>query len=537
VNFQGIDAVRYRVSAGPEGGGTIEMRLGSPTGELLASTPVASTGGWFTFTETTPTPIEAPEGTHDVYLVFESNPGVNWSMTLDVFEAIGAGVGTPPPGTPVVDTTTQGDWIGTYGELGYAIPDIGSDLPDGVTIAPAAGTAAYTFAQTTTDKAALQVPPAGTSRRATTWFAGTAQIDVGIPAGEAYQLSVYVNSFDSSRQETITLVRPDGSLVGPAQTVTDNKRGLWLTYQVVGPVQVKAARVTGPNAVIGGIFLDEADSPGDEDAPTVTVDAGAPGESGWYTDDVAIELTATDGAGSGVESIEYAIADGDWSTYDTAVTVEDEGETLVRYRATDKAGNVSEVGELTVKLDRTVPTVIATSAEAPADDQWNTRGITLTLTADDGAGSGIAAVQYAVGDADWSSYTAPVRISAEGPSDIRYRALDVAGNASEVGELEIPDPPALDITATASTRCIAGKVLVTVKATNDESVPVAITLESAYGTKSFAAVAPGKNAVHTFTTRQAGVPADVVGVSATAVVNGAPVTVSIDTAYAAASCQ
>ena len=109
MNFANIDGLRYRVSAGPEGGGRIEARIGSPTGQLLASTPVNSTGGWFTFATTPTTPITAPAGKHDVYLVFRSNPGVSYSMTLDAFEAVGAGVGTKPPvdpKAPRIDRTT-----------------------------------------------------------------------------------------------------------------------------------------------------------------------------------------------------------------------------------------------------------------------------------------------------------------------------------------------------------------------------------------------------------------------------------------------
>ncbi|MFD4422372.1 family 20 glycosylhydrolase [Agromyces sp. NPDC058484] len=97
--------------------------------------------------------------------------------------------------------------------------------------------------------------------------------------------------------------------------------------------------------------------------------------------------------------------------------------------------------------------------------------------------------------------------------------------------------PALDVSAVASTRCIAGKVFVSAKATNNEDVPVALTIESAYGTKSFASVAPGKNAVHAFTTRAASVPAGSVTARATATVDGVPVTVSVDAPYEAASCQ
>ena len=110
MNFSGIDGLRYRVSAGPEGGGRIEARIGSPTGQLIATTPVNSTGGWFTFATTATTPITVPAGKHDVYLVFRSNPGVNWSMTLDAFEAVGAGVGTGQPVDPKeprIDRTTR----------------------------------------------------------------------------------------------------------------------------------------------------------------------------------------------------------------------------------------------------------------------------------------------------------------------------------------------------------------------------------------------------------------------------------------------
>ncbi|WP_169514010.1 DUF1349 domain-containing protein [Agromyces subbeticus] len=103
---------------------------------------------------------------------------------------------------------------------------------------------------------------------------------------------------------------------------------------------------------------------------------------------------------------------------------------------------------------------------------------------------------------------------------------------------EASDPaPVLDVPVVAGTRCIAGKVLVTVKATNNEAVPMAVTITSAYGTKSFAEVAPGKNATHVFTTRQVNVPAGTVTVEATATIDGTPVTQSIEAAYDAATCN
>ena len=76
----------------------------------------------------------------------------------------------------------------------------------------------------------------------------------------------------------------------------------------------------------------------------------------------------------------------------------------------------------------------------------------------------------------------------------------------------------------------------TVQATNNEDVPVSVAFETSFGTKSFASVEPGRNAVHAFTTRQADVPAAVASVDATATVDGEPVSVSLEAPYDARSC-
>ncbi len=55
--------------------------------------------------------------------------------------------------------------------------------------------------------------------------------------------------------------------------------------------------------------------------------------------------------------------------------------------------------------------------------------------------------------------------------------------------------PSLDVSVVAGTRCVAGKALVTVQATNNEAVSVAVAAESDFGSKSFAAVAAGKTRV------------------------------------------
>ncbi len=100
-----------------------------------------------------------------------------------------------------------------------------------------------------------------------------------------------------------------------------------------------------------------------------------------------------------------------------------------------------------------------------------------------------------------------------------------------------PTSPALKVTATASTKCVAGKVTVTAQLTNSDTKSVQAIFTSAYGTKTFAEVKPGKNAVHAFTTRAASVQAGNVAVEAKATVNGQPVSVTVNAAYNAASCN
>ncbi|HEX5858598.1 MAG TPA: family 43 glycosylhydrolase [Microbacterium sp.] len=96
--------------------------------------------------------------------------------------------------------------------------------------------------------------------------------------------------------------------------------------------------------------------------------------------------------------------------------------------------------------------------------------------------------------------------------------------------------PSLDVTVVADTRCVAGKAVLTVQASNGEGVPVSLNVSSAYGQKSVASLAAGKSAAYAFSTRQASVPTGTVSVQASATVEGAPVAVTIDGEYAARAC-
>jgi beta-glucosidase len=63
-----VSAFTARVAKATTGSATIEVRLGSPTGQLVGTAQVPSTGNAYTYTTTT-TPLTRTTGRHDVYLV------------------------------------------------------------------------------------------------------------------------------------------------------------------------------------------------------------------------------------------------------------------------------------------------------------------------------------------------------------------------------------------------------------------------------------------------------------------------------------
>ncbi|KJL43655.1 LamG-like jellyroll fold domain-containing protein [Microbacterium trichothecenolyticum] len=90
----------------------------------------------------------------------------------------------------------------------------------------------------------------------------------------------------------------------------------------------------------------------------------------------------------------------------------------------------------------------------------------------------------------------------------------------------------LPVTVTTATRCVAGKVVLTVTTANDGDAPVALAITTAHGSKTVAAVQPGKTTSAAFTTRLAAIPS---GSAAVAVSAGGD-SAEESAPFAAASC-
>ncbi|WP_426322017.1 glycosyl hydrolase family 95 catalytic domain-containing protein [Microbacterium sp. E-13] len=88
-------------------------------------------------------------------------------------------------------------------------------------------------------------------------------------------------------------------------------------------------------------------------------------------------------------------------------------------------------------VDAVAPDVSAVTSPAAADGVggWFVSPVSVSVSASD-AGSGVASVEYRLGDGAWGAYSSPVSIP-EGTTTFSYRATDEAGNVSAVGQLPV----------------------------------------------------------------------------------------------------
>jgi len=163
--------------------------------------------------------------------------------------------------------------------------------------------------------------------------------------------------------------------------------------------------------------------------PPVTSAATSPatpdGANGWFTTPVHVTLTASD-VDDPVAWTEAAIDAGPFQLYGGPLTLAGDGPHTLLYRSTDTAGAVEDAKTLAVKVDLGDPTSSAAIAPAIRNGWYATP--TVTLTGDDGSGSGIDHVLYRIdGQAGWRTYTGPLNGYSTGNHFIQFQATDVAG--------------------------------------------------------------------------------------------------------------
>ncbi|SMF05397.1 Predicted phosphohydrolases [Cellulosimicrobium cellulans J1] len=187
-------------------------------------------------------------------------------------------------------------------------------------------------------------------------------------------------------------------------------------------------------------------------------------------------------------------------------------------------------------MEGTTPVV---PAEAPAEGDVLTpdEDQVLYLTGNSSSGSKFYGFD---GDKPWTARWEQSREASYSDLDVTPTSLTVTtyttGSQRVIDRVtlqrEAAAGPALDVET--STRCLAGTAYVAVRAKNTGDVPADVVLATPFGTRTVAAVAPGKAAYQSFSTRSAAVDAGSVSVTGT-VPDGGASTVR-DVAYPAVAC-
>ena len=226
----------------------------------------------------------------------------------------------------------------------------------------------------------------------------------------------------------------------------------------------------------GGVTLDSmrfvGDGVADVTPPTAAgtlVPATPDGENGWYVTSPTFNVVGTDNGS--IYHREYSVDGGvSWQQpgfsdqYDTTcgqrcfngVALPVQGDLTVLFRVFDTSMNVSNIGSLSVKIDRTPPTV---ALEGLQDGKIGDSGTIKVMLSDFAPGSGGASIVSAKLDGTaFTGDSVDVSKLSLGTHTIVVEARDIAGNRTTKTETFTVTTSVADITALIDRFASAGRI-------------------------------------------------------------------------------
>lgn len=174
-----------------------------------------------------------------------------------------AGLGTAATLTTdkaIRDTTTAGAWHGKFGLLAAWIAGNPVTSENGFSLTCAAPVHVWGDAP---GVPRVLAQPANVARPnvAACWTTTDKfSLRINAPPGRPYKLSVYLMDYDNGKRGMDLIVRSkDGTLRDrQSATVAEMGGGIYLSWNVTGPVTVQVMKMAGCNAAVSGVFVDEA---------------------------------------------------------------------------------------------------------------------------------------------------------------------------------------------------------------------------------------------------------------------------------------
>ncbi len=280
----------------------------------------------------------------------------------------------------------------------------------------------------------------------------TPQIDVsaaGAPGSNGWYVSNVQVSANASDPST-----GSGQASGVASLEETVDGGAWTAYTSpitlsdgIHSVQFRAADNAG-NVTTTAAQTYSVDTTAPVITPAVT---GTNGNNSWYKSNAKVSASATDAA-SGLDTFEVTVDGGAWTAYTVPTTLSD-GNHSVQFRATDKAGNASQITQ-SVAVDTQGPMVHLPS-------KW-TLGQNVKFTITDSV-SGLAAARVVIedqaekykkvhwdesvsgasfsGGINWDGRFADGAIAPPGDYEVWVKTSDNAGNETfQLGWVTVPEP-------------------------------------------------------------------------------------------------
>jgi subtilisin family serine protease/pimeloyl-ACP methyl ester carboxylesterase len=175
----------------------------------------------------------------------------------------------------------------------------------------------------------------------------------------------------------------------------------------------------------------------DKSKPESTINIeGSFGQNNWYTGTVIATITSEDIL-SGVALTQYSLDNGiTWTEYNNPINLDEEGIYTLQFRSVDNAGNIEEVKESIINIDKSSSSTSYDIEGQQGTNNWYTSIVTVLFTATDSL-SGVYEIQYSINNSSWEKYSTQLELVEDNIYDIKYRSTDLAGNIESENEIRI----------------------------------------------------------------------------------------------------